>query len=105
MANRPPSTNGVLALRSLLPPPADQPRGGSIMSMSGRYEARFDAGLKDIRVFDADGTPLTDDDAVYLVNMLGEAVDEMDRRGFDPNTARFTIDRRAPAGIAGGAQT
>ncbi|WP_158043654.1 hypothetical protein [Skermanella pratensis] len=77
------------------------------MSQAGRYEARFDAGLGNMRVFDADAdaAPLTDDDAVYLVNMLGEAVDEMDRRGFDPNTARFTIDRRVPAGIAGGAQT
>lgn len=75
------------------------------MSRSGRYEARFDAGLKDMRVFDSDGAPLADDDAGYLVNMLGEAMDEMDRRGFDPETARFTIDRRAPAGIAGGAQT
>ncbi|UEM04494.1 DUF3999 domain-containing protein [Skermanella rosea] len=62
--------------------------------MSGRYEARFDAGLGDMRVFDGDGTPLTDDDAVYLVNMLGETVDEMDRRGFDPDSARFHIDRR-----------
>ena len=74
------------------------------MPQAGRYEARFDAGLGDMRVFDADGAPLTDDDALYLVNMLGEAVDEMDRRGFDPNTARFTIDRWVPAGIAGGAQ-
>ena len=56
-------------------------------------------------VFDGDGKPLDDDDALCLVNMLGEAVDEMDRRGFDPETARFSIDRRAPAGIAGGAQT
>lgn len=56
-------------------------------------------------MFDADGAPLTDSDAVCLGDVLSEAVDEIDRRGFDPDTARFTIDRRVPAGIAGGAQT
>ena len=47
-----------------------------------------------MRVFYGDGTPLTDSDAISLGDILSEAVDEMDRRGFDPNTARFSIDRR-----------
>jgi hypothetical protein len=46
------------------------------------------------RVFDAEGRPMDDSDAVCLSDMLSELLDEMIRRGFDPGTASFSIDRR-----------
>jgi hypothetical protein len=46
------------------------------------------------RVFDAEGRPMDDSDAVCLGDMLSELLDEMVRRGFDPGTASFSIDRR-----------
>ena len=57
--------------------------------------ARYDAELNAGQVFDTDGHPLDDDDAVCLGNMLSELLDEMARRGFDPGTASFAIDRKA----------
>jgi len=46
-------------------------------------------------VFDAEGHPLDDSDAVCLSDMLSELLDEMARRGFDPGTASFANDRKA----------
>ncbi|EWY38669.1 hypothetical protein N825_12720 [Skermanella stibiiresistens SB22] len=64
------------------------------MPTPARFEARFDIGLGDIRVSGSDGSTLTDADAVCLGAMVGEVLDEMDRCGFDPHSAHFTIARR-----------
>jgi hypothetical protein len=64
------------------------------MSKSVRYTARYSAELNAARVFDAEGRPMDDSDAVCLGDMLSELLDEMVRRGFDPGTASFSIDRR-----------
>jgi hypothetical protein len=64
------------------------------MSNSVRYVARHSAELNAARVFDAEGRPMDDSDAVCLGDMLSELLDEMVRRGFDPGTASFSIDRR-----------
>jgi hypothetical protein len=64
------------------------------MSSSGRYVARYSAELNAAQVIDAEGHPLHDADAVCLGDMLSELLDEMTRRGFDPGTASFSIDRR-----------
>jgi len=64
------------------------------MSDAVRYVARDSAELNAARVFDAEGRPMDDSDAVCLGDMLSELLDEMVRRGFDPGTASFSIDRR-----------
>jgi hypothetical protein len=64
------------------------------MSASGPYFARYDADLNSVRVFDAEGVPQDGSDAVCLGDMLSELLDEMERRGFDPGSASFAIDRK-----------
>ena len=67
---------------------------GIAMSISGRFVAHFGADINYVRVFDEKGVLRDDDDAVCLGDMMAELVDEMARRGFDPETATFAIDRR-----------
>ena len=64
------------------------------MSNSVRYVARYGAELNAARVFDVEGRPMDEGDAVCLGDMPSELLDEMTRRGFDPGTASFSIDRR-----------
>ena len=64
------------------------------MSISGRFVAQFDADINNVRVYDEKGTLRDDEDAVCLSDMLAELLDEMGRRGFDPETATFSINRR-----------
>jgi hypothetical protein len=64
------------------------------MSISGRYVARYSAELNAAQMTDAEGHPLHDADAICLSDMLSELLDEMTRRGFDPGTVSFSIDRR-----------
>jgi hypothetical protein len=65
------------------------------MSNSVRYVARHSDELNAARVFDAEGRPMDDSDAACLGDMLSELLDEMVRRGFDPGSASFTIDRNS----------
>ena len=67
------------------------------MSASRRLTARYDAGLDQMRVLDVEGNALDDVDATCLSDMLGEVVDEMGRRGYDPASASFVIDTRRDA--------
>jgi hypothetical protein len=60
------------------------------MSASERYVARYDAEENMALMFDGDGQPRDDGDAACMSDML----DEMIRRGFDPGTASFSIDRK-----------
>jgi len=69
-------------------------REGEVMSASGRYVARYDAEENMALIFDADGNPRDDGDAACMSDMLSELLDEMIRRGFDPETASFTIGRK-----------
>ena len=64
------------------------------MSNSVRYVARYSAEFNAAQVTDAEDHPMDDSDAVCLGDMLSELLDEMTRRGFDPGTASFSIDRR-----------
>jgi hypothetical protein len=64
------------------------------MSASGRYVARYDAEENMALIFDAEGQPRDDGDAACMSDMLSELLDEMIRRGFDPETASFSIDRK-----------
>jgi hypothetical protein len=67
---------------------------GIAMSITGRFVAHFGADINYVRVFDEKGVLRGDEDAVCLGDMMAELVDEMARRGFDPETATFAIDRR-----------
>ena len=97
------TTSGAISRLSVLPPAEAIPivsAGGDVVpkpSLSGRYVARYDAGLDQMSVFDAEGTALDHSDAVCLSAMLSEVIDEMGRRGFDPASARFVIDPRQDA--------
>jgi hypothetical protein len=64
------------------------------MSSSGLFVAQFDAEINNVRVYDQKGTLRDDEDAVCLSDMLAELLDEMGRRGFDPETAVFSINQR-----------
>jgi hypothetical protein len=64
------------------------------MSASGKYVARYDAEENMALIFDGDGQPRDDGDAACMSDMLSELLDEMIRRGFDPGTASFSIDRK-----------
>jgi hypothetical protein len=64
------------------------------MSASGPYFARYNADLNSVQVFDAESVLQDNGDAVCLGDMLSEMLDEMERRGFDPGTASFAIDRK-----------
>jgi len=57
--------------------------------------ARYGAELNAAQLTDAEGHPLDDGGAACLGDMLSELLDEMARRGFDPGTASFAIDRKA----------
>ncbi|UEM23373.1 hypothetical protein JL100_011770 [Skermanella mucosa] len=59
------------------------------------YVARLDDGSGTVRVLDPDGRPIEDDDAGCLGDMLGELLDELNRRGFDAASAVFVINRRS----------
>jgi hypothetical protein len=63
------------------------------MSASERYVARYDAEENMALIFDVEGQPRDDGDAACMSDMLSELLDEMIRRGFDPGTANFSIDR------------
>lgn len=64
------------------------------MSKSGRFVAHFDADNNHVRVYDENGVLRDDSGAVCLGDMMAELLDEMGRRGFDPESARFSIYRR-----------
>ena len=64
------------------------------MSITVCFVAHFGADINYVRVFDENGVLQGDEDAVCLGDMMAELVDEMGRRGFDPETATFAIDRR-----------
>ena len=64
------------------------------MCITGRFVAHFGADINYVRVFDEKGVLRGDEDAVCLGDMMAELVDEMARRGFDPETAVFSINRR-----------
>jgi hypothetical protein len=95
------TTSGAISRLSLLPPaeaiPIASAVGDALSPPSGRYISRYDAGLDQMCVFDADGAALDHSDAVCLSAMLSEVIDEMGRRGFDPASASFVIDPRHPA--------
>lgn len=65
------------------------------MSGPACYVARLDDGTGAVRVHDPDGNPIRDDDATCLGDLLGELLDEMNRRGFDAASAVFAINRRS----------
>jgi hypothetical protein len=100
------TTSGANSRLSMLPPaeaiPIVSAGGDAVPPPSGRYVARYDAGLDQMCVFDVEGTALDHSDAVCLSAMLSEVIDEMGRRGFDPASASFAIDPRQDAAAAAG---
>ncbi|MGF7211210.1 hypothetical protein GGE65_005826 [Skermanella aerolata] len=63
------------------------------MSISKNYTARFSTEHNVALTFDAEGVVQEDQDSVCLSDMLSELLDEMGRRGFDVESASFSITR------------
>ena len=63
------------------------------MSISKNHTARFSTEHNVALTFDAEGVVQEDQDSVCLSDMLSELLDEMGRRGFDVESASFSITR------------
>ena len=63
------------------------------MLLNDQVVAKYNPEQNEVEIFDVQGAKPENSDMVCLANMLNELVDEMIRRGYDPETIMFSMDR------------
>jgi hypothetical protein len=61
------------------------------MTPHDQVVAKYNPEQNEVEVFDLRGTRFENSDMVCLANMLNDVVDEMVRRGYDPETIVFSM--------------
>ena len=69
------------------------------MLLNDQVVAKYNAEQNEVEIFNAEGVGSESSDMVCLANMLNELVEEMIRRGYDPETIVFSMDK--PWGASG----
>ena len=70
------------------------------MLLNDQVIAKYNAEQNEVEIFNVDDTSSENSDMVCLANMLNELVDEMIRRGYDPETIVFSMDKPWSASTA-----
>jgi hypothetical protein len=70
------------------------------MLLNDQVIAKYNAEQNEVEIFNVDDTSSGNSDMVCLANMLNELVDEMIRRGYDPETIVFSMDKPWSASTA-----
>jgi hypothetical protein len=63
------------------------------MLLEDQVVAKYNPEQNEVEIFGVKGAKPRDSDMTCLANMLNELVDEMVRRGYDPNTIVFSMDK------------
>ena len=69
------------------------------MLLNDQVIAKYNREQNEVEIFNVEDTRSGNSDMVCLANMLNELVDEMIRRGYDPETIVFSMDK--PWGASG----
>jgi hypothetical protein len=65
----------------------------SQMLLHDQVIAKYNPEQNEVEIFDLRGVKPENSDMTCLANMLNELVDEMIRRGYDPETIVFSMDK------------
>jgi hypothetical protein len=68
--------------------------------LHGQVVAKYNREQNEVEIFNVEDTRSANSDMVCLANMLNELVDEMIRRGYDPETIVFSMDKPWSASMA-----
>jgi len=63
------------------------------MTPHDQLVAKYNPEQNEVEVFDLRGAKFENSDTTCLANMLNDIVDEMVRRGYDPETIVFSMDK------------
>jgi hypothetical protein len=63
------------------------------MLLQDQVVAKYNPEQNEVEIFGVQGIKPRDSDMICLANMLNELVDEMVRRGYDPKTVVFSMDK------------
>jgi hypothetical protein len=70
------------------------------MLLNDQVVAKYNREQNEVEIFNVEDTSSQNSDMVCLANMLNELVDEMIRRGYDPETIVFSMDKPWSASTA-----
>ena len=70
------------------------------MLLNDQVIAKYNAEQNEVEIFNVEDNSSENSDMVCLANMLNELVDEMIRRGYDPETIVFSMDKPWSASTA-----
>jgi hypothetical protein len=63
------------------------------MLLNDQLIAKYNREQNEVEIFNVDDLSAENYDMVCLADMLNEIVDEMSRRGYDPETIEFSMDK------------
>jgi|tagenome__1003787_1003787.scaffolds.fasta_scaffold17629500_2 hypothetical protein len=63
------------------------------MLLHDQLVAKYNPEQNEVEIFDVQGAKPQNSDMVCLANMLNELVDEMIRRGYNPETIMFSMEK------------
>ena len=63
------------------------------MQLNDQLIAKYNREQNEVEIFNVDDDSAGNSDMICLANMLNELVDEMSRRGYDPETIVFSMDK------------
>jgi hypothetical protein len=63
------------------------------MLLNDQLIAKYNREQNEVEIFNVDDLSAENYDMVCLADMLNEIVDEMSRRGYDPETIVFSMDK------------
>jgi hypothetical protein len=63
------------------------------MLLHDQVVAKYNREQNEVEIFNVEGAGSESSDMICLANMLNELVDEMIRRGYDPETIVFSMDK------------
>jgi len=63
------------------------------MLLHDQVVAKYNREQNEVEIFNVEGMGSENSDMVCLANMLNELVDEMIRRGYDPETIVFSMEK------------
>ena len=70
------------------------------MLLNDQVVAKYNREQNEVEIFNVEDTSSENSDMICLANMLNELVDEMIRRGYDPETIVFSMDKPWSASTA-----
>ena len=80
--------------------PREYFNGVDEMLLNDQVIAKYNREQNEVEIFNVEDTSSQNSDMVCLANMLNELVDEMIRRGYDPETIVFSMDKPWSASTA-----